>query len=150
MGEDKRQNKANDIDPSHLALYQINMEVDSILYHDPEVKAVIQEMSFFERSGFEVSSLRGRFLADNQGMNLDDIHLLTPHSEASVNAVLPITVNGQQSMVNDLSARMNARLGREDIFMFMGKDSRNDAFRRHYPIHPLVLRTQIKLSLIHI
>ena len=147
MGEDKRQNKANDIDPSHLALYQINMEVDSILYHDPEVKAVIQEMSFFERSGFEVSSLTGRFLADNQGMNLDDIHLLTPHSEASVNAVLPITVNGQQSMVNDLSARMNARLGREDIFMFMGKDSLNDAFRRHYPIHPLVLRTQIKGTL---
>ena len=95
MGEDKRKNKTNDIDPSHLALYQINMEVDSILYHDPEVKAVIQEMSFFERSGFEVSSLRGRFLADNQGMNLDDIHLLTPHSEASVNAVLPITVNGK-------------------------------------------------------
>lgn len=142
MGEGNPQNKANGIDPSHLALYNIHMDVDSILYHAPDIKTVIREFSFFERSGFEVSSLTGRFVADNAGMSLNDLRLLTPNSEASITAKFPL-VDGQWVKDNELAARLNARVGKEDVLTLMGKDSLNEVFRARYPIHPLVLRTQI-------
>ncbi|MBO7417938.1 MAG: translocation/assembly module TamB domain-containing protein [Bacteroidaceae bacterium] len=146
MGEDKRQDKTDGIDPSHLALYQIRMEVDSILYQDPDIKAVIQEMSLFERSGFEVSSLTGHFLANSDGMHIDDMRILTPHSEVSLQSEVPM-VNGQWSKVNPFMARLNARLGKEDLMALVGKDKLDEAFRRQYPIHPLVLRTQVNGTL---
>ena len=146
MGEDKRANKGDGIDPSHLALYQIRMEADSILYQEPDIRAVIQEMSLYERSGFELSSLTGRFLADNQGMHLDDIRLLTPHSEASLQSEIPL-VNGQLSKVNPFTARLIARLGKEDLLAVLGKETLDENFRKQYPIHPLVLRTQVNGTL---
>lgn len=149
MGEDLRKNKADGIDPSHLALYNLHMDVDSILYQAPDIKAVINELSLYERSGFEVSSLTGRFLADKQGTKLDDLRLLTPNSEASVTATLPM-VDGQWSKTDQLTARINARIGKEDLLKFAGKDLLDDNFRQRYPNHPLILRTTLNGNLQHL
>ena len=146
MGEDKRTDKADGFDPSHLALHNIRLVTDSLLYQGNDMRAVIQEMSLFERSGFEVSSLTGRFLADSIGMYLNDLRLLTPNSEASITAKLPM-VNGQWSTANELTARVNARIGKSDLLMLAGKELLDDNFRKSYPIHPLVLRTTVSGNL---
>ena len=146
FGEDLRRNKADGIDPSHLALYNLHMDVDSILYQAPDIRAIINGLSLFERSGFEVSSMTGRFTADKGGMYLDDLRLLTPNSEASVNAKMPL-VNGEWSKTNELTARINARIGKEDLLMLASKDLLDDNFRKHYPIHPLVLRATVSGNL---
>ena len=157
MGEDKRTNRAEGFDPSHLALYTLHLDVDSILYQAPDVKAVINELNFFERSGFEVSSLTGRFLADNQGVKLDDLRLLTPNSEASITASLPMvlgqsrdsvsTSGAQWSETDQLTARVNARIGKEDLMMLAGKELLDDNFRQRYPNHPFILRTVLSGNL---
>ena len=157
MGEDKRANKSDGFDPSHLALYTLHLDVDSILYQAPDIKAVINELNFFERSGFEVSSLTGRFLANNQDMKVDDLRLLTPNSEASITASLPMvigqssdstsTVGVQWSKTDQLTARVNARIGKEDLMMLAGKELLDDNFRQRYPNHPFILRTTLSGNL---
>lgn len=146
MGDTKQPEKGDGINPSHIALYNIHLATDSLLYQGNDMKAVIQELSLFERSGLEVSSLTGRFMADSLGMYLDDIRLLTPNSEASVNAKLPLA-GGQWSTVNELKAQLNARIGKEDVMKLAGKDVFNESFRQQYPIHPLVIRSHINGNL---
>jgi hypothetical protein len=157
MGEDKRTNKTEGFDPSHLALYTLHLDVDSILYQAPDIKAVINELNFFERSGFEVSSLTGRFLANNQGMKVDDLRLLTPNSEASITASLPMVIGQssdststggvQWSKTDQLTARINARIGKEDLMMLAGKELLDENFRQRYPNHPFILRTTLSGNL---
>ncbi|MCR4764853.1 MAG: translocation/assembly module TamB [Bacteroidaceae bacterium] len=142
MGEKQQNTPPNGIDPSHLAFYNLHLDVDSILYQDPDIKVSINDLNGFEHSGFEVSSLSGQFLANKDGMHLSDLRLLTPNSEASVNATLPM-VGSQWLTQEPLTARLNVRLGKEDVLTVIGKDSLNEAFRSRYPIHPLVLRSQV-------
>ena len=142
MGDRLSPDKADGLNPSHLSLYNIRLSTDSLLYHGNDIKAVIQELSLFERSGFEISSLTGSFLADSLGVYLDDLRLQTPNSEASVNAKMPI--------VNGLTARIVARIGKEDLLMLASKDLLDDNFRKQYPIHPLVLRTIVGGNLQHL
>lgn len=149
MGDRLSPDKADGLNPSHLSLYNIRLSTDSLLYHGNDIKAVIQELSLFERSGFEISSLTGSFLADSLGVYLDDLRLQTPNSEASVNAKMPI-VNGQWSKTNELTARIVARIGKEDLLMLASKDLLDDNFRKQYPIHPLVLRTTVGGNLQHL
>lgn len=160
MGEDKRTNKTEGFDPSHLALYTLHLDVDSILYQAPDIKAVINELNFFERSSFEVSSLTGRFLADSQGVKLDDFRLLTPNSEASITASLPMVIGqsrdsvstsgAQWSETDQLTARVNARIGKEDLMMLAGKELLDDIFRQRYPNHPFILRAALSGNLQHL
>ena len=141
MGEDKRENKSDGIDPAHLAFYNIRADIDSILYHDVDIKAVVNDLGFFERSGLEVSSLNGRFLANESGMRLNDMRLLTPNSEASLRATLPF-VNGRWE--NDqFAAQLSTRIGKEDVLLLLGRESLNHRFISHYPIHPLVIRATL-------
>ena len=142
LGDDHSPDMFDGLNPSHLALYNIRLSSDSLLYHGNDMKAVIQELSMFERSGFEISSLTGRFMADSLGMYVDDLRLLTPNSEASVIAKLPM-VNSQWSKTGELTARIVARIGKEDLLMLAGKDLLDDNFRKQYPIHPLVLRATV-------
>ena len=146
MGEDLQPNKGDGFNPSHIALYNIHLATDSLLYQGNNMKAVLQELSLFERSGFEVSSLTGRFKADSIGIYLDDLRLLTPNSEASVNAKLPM-VNGQWSIDSPFLAQLNARVGREDVMKLAGKELFNETIRQNYPIHPLVIRSNINGNL---
>lgn len=160
MGEDQRKDRSDGFDPSHLALFTLHLDVDSILYQAPDIKAEINELNFFERSGFEVSSMTGRFMADNQGMKLDDLRLLTPNSEASITASLPMVIGqspdsvssgGVQWLKTDqFTARINARIGKEDLLMLAGKELLDENFRQRYPNHPLVLRTTLSGNLKHL
>jgi len=132
--------RAGSINPSHIALYNVRLDVDSLLYHDLDLQAVISEFSLYERSGLEVSSLTGRLQTDSTGIYLNDLRLLTPNSEALANASLPMNIDGQWHKDKQLITRINVRLGKEDMLKLIGKDSLNQMFKKHYPVHPLVLR----------
>ena len=49
-------------DPSHIALRDIRMGIDSVMYYGRDMNAVIREFSMYERSGLSVTSLTGRYL----------------------------------------------------------------------------------------
>ena len=100
---------AEGFDASHIALRDIRLGIDSVLYYGRNMNAVIQEFALNERSGLSVSSLTGRVFADSTLIQIPRLRLLTPHSEVKLAAqtyweLVEIPTTGR------LSVRLDARI----------------------------------------
>ena len=125
------------LDPSHLALYDIQIGIDSVRYDGRNIRADIRQFSLFEHSGLTVTSLTGSLQADSTVIRIPSLRLLTPHSEVSLTAqtywkLIDIPTTGH------LSARFNARIGKPDVLLLAG--DLPAAFCEAYPVHPLVIQ----------
>lgn len=128
---------AEGFDPSHIALRDIRIGIDSVLYQGRNMNAVIREFSMNERSGLSVTSLTGRVFADSTLIRVPYFRLLTPHSEMNLTAqtyweLVNIPTTGR------LTARFNALIGKQDVLLFAG--GLPDAFKDAYPFRPLVIQ----------
>ena len=128
---------AEGFDPSHIALRDIRIGIDSVLYQGRNMNAVIREFSMNERSGLSVTSLTGRVFADSTLIRVPYFRLLTPHSEMNLTAqtyweLVNIPTTGR------LPARFNALIGKQDVLLFAGELP--DAFKDAYPFRPLVVQ----------
>ncbi|WP_291580704.1 translocation/assembly module TamB domain-containing protein [Bacteroides sp.] len=124
-------------DPSHIALRDIRIGIDSVLYRGRNMNAVIREFSMNERSGLSVTSFTGRVFADSTLIRIPYFRLLTPHSEMNLTAqtyweLVNIPTTGR------LTARFNALIGKQDVLLFAG--GLPDAFKEAYPFRPLVVQ----------
>ena len=124
-------------DPSHIAVHDLRIGIDSVRYAGREMNAVIREFSLNERSGLSISSLTGRLIADSAQIRIPGLKLLTPHSEMNLTAqtyceLINIPTTGR------LSARFDARIGKQDVLLLAG--GLPDSFKEAYPFHPLVIR----------
>ena len=124
-------------DPSHIALRDIRIGIDSVLYQGRNMNAVIREFSMNERSGLSITSLTGRVFADSTLIRVPYFRLLTPHSEMNLTAqtyweLVNIPTTGR------LTARFNALIGKQDVLLFAG--GLPDAFKDAYPFRPLVVQ----------
>lgn len=127
-------------DPSHIALRDIRLGLDSLFYRGNVMRAVLSECSLNERSGLAVTSLTGRLLSSDTLLAVSGLKLLTPHSEVrlagNMNAgVLHGDTRGY------LAAQLNAMIGKQDVLLLSG--SLPDAFKKAYPFHPLEIRAGI-------
>lgn len=125
------------LNPSHLHLKHLCMEVDSVSYCGHDVQAIIRRLTAQERSGFTISSLTGRLQSDSLRLEIPQLHLTTPHSEVQLQAhtywqLLDIPTEGH------LSTRLNAYIGKQDILLLAG-DLPAD-FKEAYPFRPLTIR----------
>lgn len=130
------QSPASGFDPSHIALRDIEAGLDSLLYSGRNLNAVIRRFSLNERSGLSVTSLDGRLTADSIRILIPRLRLLTPHSEIDFNAqtyweLIDLPTTGR------LSARLNARIGKQDVLLFAG--NLPESFREAYPFRPLTI-----------
>ncbi len=128
---------ADGFDPSHIALRDIRIGIDSVLYRGRDINAVIRELSMNERSGLSVTSLTGRVFADSTVIRIPDFRLLTSHSEMNLTAqtyweLVNIPTTGR------LTARFNALIGKQDVMLFAG--GLPDEFKEAYPFRPLVIQ----------
>lgn len=128
---------AEGFDPSHIALRDIRIGIDSVLYQGRNMNAVIREFSMNERSGLSVTSLTGRVFANSTLIRVPYFRLLTPHSEMNLTAqtyweLVNIPTTGR------LTARFNALIGKQDVLLFAG--GLPDAFKDAYPFRPLVVQ----------
>ncbi len=128
---------AEGFDPSHIALRDIRIGIDSVLYQGRNMNAVIREFSMNERSGLSVTSLTGRVFADSTLIRVPYFRLLTPHSEMNLTAqtyweLVNIPTTGR------LTARFNALIGKQDVLLFAGELP--DVFKDAYPFRPLVVQ----------
>lgn len=128
---------AEGFDPSHIALRDIRIGIDSVLYQGRNMNAVIREFSMNERSGLSVTSLTGRVFADSTLIRVPYFRLLTPHSEMNLTAqtyweLVNIPTTGR------LTACFNALIGKQDVLLFAGELP--DAFKDAYPFRPLVVQ----------
>ncbi|WP_455592000.1 translocation/assembly module TamB domain-containing protein [Bacteroides sp.] len=124
-------------DASHIALRDINIGIDSVLWHGRNMNAVIREFSMNERSGLSVTSLTGRLFANDTIIKVPRLQLLTPHSEMNLEAhtyweLVNMPTTGR------LAARFSAMIGKQDVMLFAG--GLPESFKKAYPFRPLVVR----------
>ena len=124
-------------DASHIAVRDVSIGLDSLLYKGRDMKAVIREFTMNERSGLSVTSLTGRAFSNDSIISIPGLKLQTPHSEIDLSAhtyweLVNIPTTGR------LSANLNAYIGKEDVMLFTG--GLPDSFKEAYPFRPLVIR----------
>ena len=83
------QDATEGFDPSHIALSDVNISLDSLLYGDRDIKARIREFSAEDRSGLTISSLTGSLHSDSTTINVPQLLLKTPSSEIRLLAMVP-------------------------------------------------------------
>ncbi|MFV0589177.1 translocation/assembly module TamB domain-containing protein [Bacteroides reticulotermitis] len=123
-------------DASHIAVRDMRLGLDSLLYEGRNMNAVIREFTLNERSGLSVSSLTGRMFSNDSIISIPDLRLLTPHSELDLFVhtyweLLTIPTAGR------LVSRFNAYIGKEDVMLFAG--GLPETFKKAYPFRPLVV-----------
>ena len=124
-------------DPSHIAVRDVRIGIDSVRYDGRQMNAVIREFTLNERSGLSITSLTGRLTADSTLIQVPALQLQTPHSQIDLSAqtyweLVNIPTTGR------LSARLDARIGKQDVLLLAG--GLPDSFKEAYPFHPLVIR----------
>lgn len=124
-------------DASHIAVRDIRIGLDSLLYKGRDMNAVFREFSMNERSGLSITSLAGRAYSNDSIISVPGLKLQTPHSEIDLSAhtyweLVNIPTTGR------LSANLNAYIGKEDVMLFTG--GLPDSFKEAYPFRPLVIR----------
>lgn len=105
---------AQGFDPSHIAVRDVRLGIDSVLYHGRSMNAVIREFSLNERSGLSITSLTGRIYANDTLIRIPRLSLLTNHSELSFSGqtywqLVDIPTTGR------LTARFKAIIGQQDL-----------------------------------
>ena len=106
------------LDYSHLALTNINIGLDSLLYEDPLLRVNVREGSFNEASGLEVNKLVAGILMDDQTLHVSDLTLQTPHSAIAVNADIDFSVT-DEVQPGQLVASIDASIGRSDLALLV-------------------------------
>ncbi len=124
-------------DASHIAVRDVSIGLDSLLYKGRDMNAVIREFTMNERSGLSVTSLTGRAFSNDSIISVPGLKLQTPHSEIDLSAhtyweLVNIPTTGR------LSANLNAYIRKEDVMLFTG--GLPDSFKEAYPFRPLVIR----------
>ncbi|MDH6357978.1 translocation/assembly module TamB domain-containing protein [Parabacteroides sp. PF5-9] len=131
-------------DPAHIALDQLNIAVESIVYHDRAINVDIKEFAAEERSGLNINALHGNINSDSTTIQIPELILKTPDSEIAFVATIPWSVFEEQSK-GSLNARLTASLGENDIFT--GVQGVPTDLIQLYPNHPLSLTVGVEGNL---
>ncbi len=76
-------------DPAHIALNDVNIRIDSLLYGGRDISARIKKFSANDRSGLTLSSLTGDISSDSTTIQVPGLLLKTPYSEIRLLATVP-------------------------------------------------------------
>lgn len=126
--------------PSHLALNNLNIAIDSLMNRGMEVTAFINTLSFQERSGLNVTSLKGKIHMDSLILNIPDLKLTTPYSEISFATKASLTAFDKKPS-GQMGAMLYASIGKEDVFTLVS--NLPDAFYKDYPNKPFTLQATV-------
>ena len=137
---------AKGLDPSHIYLRDINIEIDSVRNRGMEIAAIVRNVSMMERSGLSINSMTGKVSVDSTRIYIPGINMQTSYSELSFKA--QADWDSADMDIRKLDARLSVRLGRQDVMLFAG--NLPEDFQKRYPIHPLVVRVDATGSIDHV
>ena len=128
------------LDPSHIFLTDINIDIDSIYYAGNDIRALIREFNLKERSGLQIVSTEGELLADNQAIHVPSLQIKTANSSLEFNATADWSVT-EQNKDGKLSARLMAELGKTDLMKLV--PDLPEELMSPFPSAPLQIRLGI-------
>ncbi len=125
---------ADGLDANHLSFDGIRLGLDSLFYHDTAVRLSFRRLQLKEKSGLALVGMTGRLLMADGTVHLPSLQIQTPSSDVNLQLELPLSLTDEGA--NDrMRLRLDARLGRQDLMLFMGAMPAD--FRRQWPYYPL-------------
>lgn len=131
-------------DPSHIALSNVTISLDSLFYGGRNIKARIRELSAEDRSGLTISSLTGSLHSDSTNINVPQLLLKTPSSEVRLLAMVPWS-SFDADPEGNMRVLLTALVGKEDVMTFAGGLPAD--FQKAYPQKPLSLTAGVEGNL---
>ena len=131
-------------DPSHIALSNVTISLDSLFYGGRDIKARIRELSAEDRSGLTISSLTGSLHSDSTNINVPQLLLKTPSSEVRLLAMVPWS-SFDADPEGSMRVLLTASVGKEDVMTFAGELPAD--FQKAYPQKPLSLTAGVEGNL---
>lgn len=132
------------LDPSHIALTNINIGVDSIYYAGNDIRALIQRFNLKERSGLEVLSTEGRLVSDAKTLKVPTLKINTQDSYMEMSA----SMDWDATDINKdgtIQARLMADIGKNDMLKII-PDLPQELIKK-YPAVPLQIRAGLNGNL---
>ena len=106
-----------ELDLGNIALSDINLRVDSIVYHDPDVSFRIHRLALKEKSGLEITQLSADVAMDSMKVSIPSLILKTPYSD--IQASLDTDFNITEAVnPGKLQLNLQAKIGKQDLFRF--------------------------------
>ncbi len=128
------------LDPSHIVLSDIGIQLDSLHYEGKTMSAQIKEFVLKERSGLEVVTTEGSLWSDEQRLHIPSFYLATTASYLQLDAALDWSVlEGNKDAT--LSAHLTADIGKADMLRMAGGLDKELAAQ--YPTEPIRIRTEL-------
>lgn len=149
--------KVDGLDYNHLALTDVNIQVDSLHYHSPELCFNLRDAYMKERSGMELSSLKGNVKMVDSKIDIPDMELKT--SESSLKAHVSMDLDKlQPSKANSLKDQLesdeginmsiDAQLGKQDVMRLM--KGMPQSLLRKWPSQDLSVKTVVNGNMRHL
>ena len=132
------------LDFAHLAIGQLQAEVDSLSYCGKEFSAHIRDFSFTEQSGLKVSSIEGSIKSDGVLLEIPQLLLKTPYSEVQILANVPWSAFNE-APEGSMRSLFIASIGKEDILLAAGELPED--FRSAFPDKPVSITAGIEGNL---
>jgi len=128
------------LDANHIALFGVNLSIDSIYYKAPDTHLYVRYCRMKEKSGLELSNLQGPLSLDSLQLQLPSLVAQTPDSriEAQLTMALDAFADTNPGKV---SLRLLASIGKQDIMLFCGDMPQQ--FVRRWPNRPLTVRGSV-------
>lgn len=122
-------------DPNHIEVNDLNLSLDSVFNRGTEMRAILSELTFTERSGLAVTRAEGGIRMDSAGYALHDFLLETTASTIRAGASVGAGIASMEPTA-PVEARLAVTLGTVDIFRFV---ETGDTLRRELAGRQLTL-----------
>ena len=134
------------LDYNHIALTDISLGIDSISYTPAGTSFYIHHTSLKEKSGLEISELKGGVRLDSafNKIEIPALALKTPDSDIYTEIDLDFNAFEEQNP-GKMKMRLNAQLGKQDLMRFIG--DMPAGFIRRYPNHPIAIKGSLNGNL---
>ena len=133
-------------DCNHVALSDIRLSIDSILYCNPDARLKIVECSMKEKSGIVLSSLSGGVSLDSVKVSLPRMTLTTPDSNVDLECDMDLNAFDEKNP-GKVYLRLLADIGKQDVMRFAGNMPQQ--FIRNYPNRPISVRLSLNGNMKH-
>ena len=134
------------LDYNHIALSDISLGIDSISYTPAGTSFYIRHTSLKEKSGLEISELKGgvRLDATFNQIQMPALALKTPDSDIYTEVDMDFNAFDARNP-GKMKVRLNAQIGKQDLMRFMGDMPAQ--FIRRYPNHPISIKGSLNGNL---
>lgn len=132
------------LDPSHISLSDINLQLDSLYYQGNNIRALLHQFELKERSGLEITSSEGQLQADEKAIRIPALQIKTANSFLAFNATIDWSVT-EQNQDGTLNGQLMAEIGKGDLFKLL--PDMPEKFVQEFPSAPLQIRIGINGNL---